>query len=188
MPAPQRLYSKWRLTCRRLCIPPTPEVLLVSVRQQRMWWLERHRLPRRSKACEHRRVRGFLISTSRFGVGQLAGSNCTPLGLHRVALKIGAGWPVGTVFIEREPVGFTWQDRPDAAIAHRILWLEGLEPGVNRGGEIDTFSRHIYIHGVGDEMALGKPASHGCIHMRARDLLWLFDRVRTESMVWIDAD
>jgi hypothetical protein len=37
---------------------------------------------------------------------------------------------------------------------HRILWLAGLEPGFNRGGDVDTFRRYIYIHGVGEEITL----------------------------------
>src|SRR2546422_341042 len=105
----------------------------------------------------------FLISSSRFGVGQKAGSNQTPLGLHRIARKIGAGQPIGAVFRNRKMIGLSWQGLPDASIVHRILWLEGLEPGYNRGDGVDTFQRYIYIHGFGDETSLGRPASHGCI-------------------------
>jgi hypothetical protein len=127
----------------------------------------------------------FLISTSRFGVGQKNGSNQTPLGLHRIAEKIGGGQPVGTVFRNRRTVGLTWQGLPDAPIAHRILWLEGLEPGFNRGGGVDTHSRYIYIHGTGDETTLGRPASCGCIHVSSTDLLGLFDRVPGGTLVWV---
>ena len=38
----------------------------------------------------------------------------------------------------------------------------------------------------GDEATLGRPASHGCIHVAARDLLPLFDRTRVGTLVWID--
>jgi lipoprotein-anchoring transpeptidase ErfK/SrfK len=120
-------------------------------------------------------------------MGQESGSNRTPLGLHRVAEKVGAGHPIGTVFESRRPVGFTWQGMPKAPIAHRILWLEGLEPGFNRGGNVDSHARYIYIHGLADEPSLGRPASRGCIHMAAADLLPLFDRVRLETLVWIEA-
>jgi len=112
-------------------------------------------------------------------------SNQTPLGLHRVAQKIGAGHPIGTVFRSRKPVGYTWQGSPNASIVHRILWLEGLEPGFNRGGSVDTFSRYIYIHGFGDQTTLGRPFSHGCIHLAADDLIPLFDRVPVGTLVWI---
>ena len=116
------------------------------------------RSPRRSSAARVPRYdfrRRYLVSTSAFGIGQEINSNCTPLGLHRVAQKIGGGHPIGTVFRSRHPVGFTWQGRPDASIVHRILWLEGLEPGFNRGGDVDTFRRYIYLHGFGDETTLG---------------------------------
>ncbi|MBU6401970.1 MAG: L,D-transpeptidase [Verrucomicrobia bacterium] len=118
-------------------------------------------------------------------MGQLADSNRTPLGLHRIAEKIGGGWPIGAVFRSRRLVGFTWRGLPDAAIAHRILWLEGLEPGFNRGGRVDSYQRYIYIHGIGNEPTLGRPASRGCIHLAAADLLPLYDRVPVGTLVWI---
>ncbi len=129
--------------------------------------------------------RRFRISTSKHGTGQQEGSFRTPLGLHRVARKIGAGHPIGTVFRGRRAVGITRQGMPDAAICHRILWLEGLEPGLNRGGSKDSFRRYIYIHGFGDETTLGRPASSGCIHVAASDLLPLFDRLPMGTLVWI---
>jgi hypothetical protein len=171
---------------RRLGTRPTRHLLCVSAATQRMDWFERHpmsvsagRLPR----YDFRRR--FVVSTSKFGLGQRLNSNCTPLGLHRVARKIGGGHPLGTVFKSRQPVGLTWQGRPDAAIVHRILWLEGLEPGFNRGGAVDTFRRYIYLHGFGDELTLGRPASHGCVHLAAADLLPLFDRLPEGTLVWI---
>lgn len=126
-----------------------------------------------------------MCSTSKFGIGQRAGSNRTPLGLHRIAQKIGGGWPVGTVFKGRKPVGFMWRGLPLAPITTRILWLEGLEPGFNRGGNVDSFARYIYIHGTGDEPGLGRPASHGCIHLAADDLVPLFDKLGVGTLVWI---
>jgi lipoprotein-anchoring transpeptidase ErfK/SrfK len=129
--------------------------------------------------------RRFVISTSRHGVGQVMHSNRTPVGLHRVARKVGAGQPIGTVFKSRQPVGMTWQGKPDGEIVHRILWLEGLEPGFNRGGNLDTFQRYVYIHGLGNETTLGRPQSSGCIHIAGADLLPLFDRVREGTLVWI---
>jgi hypothetical protein len=125
-------------------------------------------------------------STSRFGMSQMEGSNGTPLGLHRIAEKIGGGWPVGTVFKGRKAIGYTWQGLPLAKITSRILWLEGLEPGFNRGGNVDTHARYIYIHGTGDEPTLGRPASPGCIHLAADDLLPLFDKLPSGTLVWIE--
>ncbi len=129
--------------------------------------------------------RQYRISTSRFGIGQVAGSHQTPFGLLRIAAKIGGGCLLGAVFESRRVVGFTWQGIPAAPIAHRILWLEGLEPGFNRGGNTDTYQRFIYIHGVGNESTLGRPASKGCIHLAAADLLPLYDRVPAGTLVWI---
>lgn len=134
---------------------------------------------------DYRFIKEFRCSTSKFGVGQTAGSNCTPLGLHRIAEKIGGGWPVGTVFKSRQPVGFTWRGMPLAPITNRILWLEGLEPGFNRGRNVDSHGRYIYIHGTGDETTLGRPASHGCIHLAADDLIPLFDKLPVGTLLWI---
>jgi len=127
----------------------------------------------------------FVISTSRHGPGQIQGSNRTPLGLHRIRTRIGAGHPVGTVFKARQQIGFTWQGLPEATIAHRLIWLEGLEDGLNRGGEVDSYRRYIYIHGIGDEPTLGRPASAGCIHMAAKELMPLFDALKLGDLVWI---
>ena len=99
--------------------------------------------------------------------------------------SIGAGWPVGTVFRAREVVGFTWLGRPDAPIAHRILWLEGLEPGFNRDGDVDSRQRYIYIHGTPDEVPLGTPGSRGCVRMRNDDVIRLFDLVEVGTRVHI---
>lgn len=181
MPSPPSLPRELRLACRRHHHPLTPHVITVSVsRQQLTWWLTTPPDPQ-----SHHRHRLLRASTSKFGIGQVQDSNRTPLGLHRVAAKIGAGWPIGTVFQSRQPVGLTWRGRPDATIAHRILWLEGLEPGFNRGGNVDTFRRYIYIHGLANEPSLGRPASHGCVHLAASDLIPLFDLVPTGTLVWI---
>ena len=109
----------------------------------------------------------------------------TPRGLHRIAKKIGGGWPVGTVFKGRQVIGFTWQGHPFAPITNRILWLEGLEAGFNRGGNVDSFQRYIYIHGTGNETTLGRPDSHGCIHLSANDLMPLYDKLPEGTLVWI---
>jgi len=155
-------------------------LLLVQVRRQQL--LECDLLAGRALRVRRR----MRISTSRFGVGQQEGSFQTPLGLHRVARKVGDGALVGTVFRGRRPVGLTWRGRAEATICHRILWLEGLEPGRNRGGTVDSFRRYIYIHGFGDETTLGRPASHGCVHVAAADLIPLFDRTPVGTLVWVE--
>ena len=125
-------------------------------------------------------------STSRFGIGQTEGSNRTPLGLHRVAEKIGAGVRAGTVFKGRKAVGHVSQPEFAAAkITTRILWLEGLEPGFNRGGDVDSHARYIYIHGTADQSSIGQLDSCGCIHLADTDLIPLFDLLPDGTLVWI---
>ncbi len=174
------------MTASRLGVTGTRFLLVIDVTQQLMWLLEKSRQdspPARFPAYEYQRQ--FLISASAWGAGQFINSNQTPLGLHRIAKKVGAGYPIGTVFRSRQAVGLTWKGLPQASIVHRILWLEGLEPGLNRGGKVDTFRRYIYIHGFGDELTLGRPCSHGCIHVAAADLIPLFDLLPAGTLVWI---
>jgi hypothetical protein len=131
-------------------------------------------------------VRKMPASTSRFGIGQVEGSNRTPLGLHCIAEKIGDGEPAGTAFKERKVVGFTSQPEfAHAGITTRILWLQGLEPGLNEGGNVDTHARTIYIHGTSDQKSLGAPASHGCIHLADDDLISMFNLLPSGTLVWI---
>ena len=172
--------STFDLARRRRGMSPGAFLLDVCIRDQRMYWWERA-----SNNGHYALRRRFIISTSAFGTGQIENSNQTPIGLHRVAAKIGGGYPIGTVFRARQPVGLKWNGQPNATIMHRILWLEGLEPGFNRGGNVDTYRRYIYIHGFGDETTLGRPQSHGCIHVAARDLIPLYDTVPTGTLVWI---
>lgn len=180
-----RLSAAFFLACRRWEVHPTRHVLAVDGLRQRLH-VFRSFDPRGGRSpTDYQHLRELRASTSRFGLGQTRGSNRTPLGLHRVGEKIGAGWPVGTVFRARQVVGFVWAGLPDATIAHRILWLRGLEPGWNHGGEVDTHARHIYIHGLADEPTLGRPASHGCIHLAAQDLIPLFDRLPGGTLVWL---
>ena len=180
-------FGKFLLACKTQGVVPTPFVLIVSVASQTAWLLKK---PTAfvCPICNNKTydpVKKIRCSTSRFGISQVAGSNGTPLGLHRVVEKIGGGWPVGTVFKGRKPVGYTWQGMPDAKITTRILWLEGLEPGVNRGGNVDSHARYIYIHGTGDETTIGRPMSCGCIHLAADDLIPLFDKLPGGTLVWI---
>ncbi|HXF11000.1 MAG TPA: L,D-transpeptidase [Desulfuromonadaceae bacterium] len=131
-------------------------------------------------------IKKLSCSTSRFGIGQTEGSNCTPLGLHRIAEKIGAGERPGTVFKARKVIGHTSQPEfADAKITTRILWLEGVEPGFNQGGQVDSHQRYIYIHGTADQASIGKPSSCGCIHLADADLLPLFDLLPAGTLVWI---
>lgn len=133
----------------------------------------------------------FMISTAANGVGELENSGCTPRGHHEIAEKIGDGCAPNTVFRGRVPDGQTYseqlrQQNPDSDwILTRILWLRGLEPGRNAGGDRDSYKRYIYIHGTPDSMPLGTPGSRGCIRMRNSDVVSLFDSVAVGDPVWI---
>jgi lipoprotein-anchoring transpeptidase ErfK/SrfK len=137
------------------------------------------------------RIRSYPVSTAANGPGEQAGSYCTPRGRHRIRAKVGAGLPIGAVLRGRRPTGeicddATWRAAPDRDwILTRILWLCGEEPGVNRGGQVDTFRRYVYIHGTPDAVELGRPGSRGCIRMRNRDVAELFELARVGTKVLI---
>lgn len=134
----------------------------------------------------------YPVSTSRFGPGEQAGSNCTPRGAHIVRARIGADLSCNAVLRGRRPTGEIWT--PELAerfprrdwILTRILWLSGLQPGYNRLGAVDTMRRYIYIHGTPDTEPVGVPFSHGCIRMRNDDVLSLFDQIPVGTPVSID--
>ncbi len=122
----------------------------------------------------------YPVSTSKYGTGCQNGSEKTPTGLHRIADKLGGAMPVNEVFIGRLPHGNLEEciergvDLPNDVIMSRVLWLEGMEPGRNKGGYVDTYQRYIYIHGTNHEDEIGKPASIGCIRMRNNDIVELY--------------
>jgi L,D-transpeptidase YbiS len=128
-------------------------------------------------------IRSYRVSTAAKGPGEQAGSHCTPRGRHRIRAKVGAGLPVGAVLRGRRPTGelcddAAWRAAPERDwILTRILWLCGEQLGINCGGQVDTFRRYIYIHGTPDAVEMGQPGSRGCIRMRNRDVLELFDLV-----------
>ncbi len=125
----------------------------------------------------------YPVSTGANGAGEESGSFCTPRGRHVIRAKVGAGQLENTVFVRRRPTGEIYS--PELGVAYpgrdwiltRILWLSGCESGYNRSGTCDTMRRYVYIHGTPDETELGKPGSHGCVRMRNRDLIELFEQV-----------
>jgi hypothetical protein len=133
----------------------------------------------------------YPVSTARAGAGEVCDSGCTPRGWHRIRLKIGEGCPLNSVFVGRRPSGEIYsrelgQAEPERDwILTRILWLTGAQPGINRGGRVDTLKRYIYIHGTPEEFLIGTPVSHGCIRMCNQDLLPLFDWVENGMPVEI---
>lgn len=133
----------------------------------------------------------YSISTAKLGIGQSKGSNKTPMGWHFIRAKIGSGVDENSVFIGRRTTGEIYSSElslqyPDRDwILTRILWLSGCEMGHNRFGNVDTMQRYIYIHGTPDSEPMGVPESHGCIRMRNRHIIELFDQVSAGCPVWI---
>jgi UDP-N-acetylmuramate-alanine ligase len=130
------------------------------------------------------------VSTARAGIGGADGSLRTPPGWHRVHARIGAGAVAGAVFESREPTGAVWRGEPreDDLILTRVLTLEGLEDGVNRGPGHDSLERYIYLHGTNHEAALGRPDSHGCVRLSNRAITEVFDQVAEGDLVAVIGD
>ena len=133
-------------------------------------------------------VERYDASSSRFGNGNRENSLKTPLGIHRIKEKFGAGAPAGRIFRDREDTGIDWDHRlnGDNLILTRILRLEGLEEGINKGAGVDSYERYIYIHGTGREELIGTPLSHGCVCLRNHDIIRLFETVKEGTLVYID--
>jgi len=154
-----------------------PIIVIDSIRQ-RLHWID----------IEDDSNRSYSISTAANGMGNRIDSYKTPFGIHRVRQKIGGGQPRGMVFEAREPVGRVAHDldnRDQDEITSRIMWLDGLEQGVNRDGAYDTYSRYIYIHGTSDEKRIGEAVSAGCIRMKNDDVIELFEDVLVNDLVLI---
>jgi len=138
-------------------------------------------------------VKSYSISTALNGVGSEKDSGKTPLGKHVVRAKIGAGLPINTVFVGRRATGEVFdvqlaKEYPQRDwILSRVLWLSGKEKGLNRLGNVDTMQRYIYIHGTPDSEPMGVAMSHGCIRMRNKDIVELFELVEPYTHVEIVA-
>ncbi len=136
-------------------------------------------------------VREYPVSTAGNGPGELMDSECTPRGRHVIAEKIGDELPLNAVLVGRRWTGEIYTPEMRAAepgrdwILTRILWLAGCEPGRNLGGNVDSKSRYIYIHGTPEDTDMSVPGSRGCVRMRNADLLELFDAVSVDTPVHI---
>jgi len=152
----------------------------ISLRQQRLWLKRGGRV-----------VMDCRVSTSKNGPGECMDSECTPRGEHAIYQKIGAGCPMGTVFVGRNPTGEIYtpalRERFPTRdwILTRILWLTGVEPGKNCCGQVDSRDRFIYLHGTPDDVVLGTPGSRGCVRLRNSDIVELFEQVEVGDRVVI---
>jgi lipoprotein-anchoring transpeptidase ErfK/SrfK len=154
------------------CVAPdTRHHVVISVPQQRMAILDNGAL-----------MVTYPVSTSKFAIGDVPGSNGTPLGELEIAKKIGGSAPSGMVFKDRRPTGEILA--PDAPgrdpIVTRILWLRGREVR-----NANAYGRYIYIHGTPEERSIGQRASYGCIRMRSQDVIQLYDIVGPRARVTI---
>jgi hypothetical protein len=176
------IESPWELvnrTCSRLGIKSADRLLFVRISTATMQFYQAGVL-----------VKSYSISTSKRPPSNVKHSLGTPRGLHEIAERIGGGQPPGMVFKSRAPIGRHYSELPDALtsenlITSRILWLRGLEPDSNRGGEVDTYERYVYVHGTNHEDRIGEPISAGCVLMRNADIVELYERVRAGDLVFI---
>lgn len=133
----------------------------------------------------------YSISSSAYGTGSKENSFKTPLGKHEIYKKLGSNLPTNAILkgrvwngaiadIIKEPI-----DTDFDHVTSRIMWLDGLEEGLNKGEGVDSRKRFIYIHGTAEEGLIGKPASDGCIRMYNSDVVELFDLVDEKAQVWI---
>ncbi|MBN2620440.1 L,D-transpeptidase [candidate division WOR-3 bacterium] len=151
--------------------------IIIKISQQKLYLYENNTL-----------VKEYPVSTSKYGVGNKQGSNMTPLGKHVIKNKIGKFARKGEILRSCRRTGkiaVSGSLYGSDVITTRILRLAGLETGINKGEHIDSYKRAIYIHGTPQEHLIGKPASHGCIRMRRHDIVDLFDRVCTGTVVFI---
>lgn len=146
------------------------DFIYVGVKRQELYLFRKGKL-----------IKIYNVSTSKKGAGAVANSEMTPVGLHRVNGKYGAGVPENGILRHKKFSGniaeIEYEAKPinKDLITTRIITIEGLEKGVNKGGKLDSYNRRIYIHGTAEEGLIGKPASHGCIRLKNKDVMELFD-------------
>ena len=135
----------------------------------------------------------YPISTSKYGEGSIENSFKTPLGKHSIKEMIGEEADINTIFTSRintkrsATIIDQFEDTDNDYVTSRIIWLDGEENGFNKGGNVDSYRRYIYIHGTHEEGLIGTKASHGCIRMFNYDVIELFNLVNIGTKVLIRA-
>jgi len=143
---------------------------------------------------EKKLIKQYSISTAKNGPGEEMDSECTPRGVHIVTEKIGEGSKLNSIFVGRIQAGKIYEPalrelHPERDwILTRIFWLSGTEEEKNKGGNVDSHDRFIYIHGSPDDVEMGQPGSHGCVRMRNEDIIELFEIVEVGIKVVITAE
>jgi lipoprotein-anchoring transpeptidase ErfK/SrfK len=175
------IRQDWKVLAARFPAPDDQDLIVVDIARQRLYFYADGQLEKT-----------WSISTSRFGIGEEAGSMRTPTGVFRIVARVGAGEPDDEILKGRVPTNeiaqlVTAPDDPAASdtIVGRIFRLEGLEPGWNEGGDVDTFDRDVYIHGTANVGMIGRPASFGCIQMKPKAVVQLFAEVPCGTLVLI---
>jgi len=154
----------------------------VDISEQRLYLIENNLI----KAS-------YPISTSKYGEGSIENSFKTPLGKHSIKEMIGEEAKINTIFTSRintkrsATIIDQFEDTDNDYVTSRIMWLDGEEDGLNKGGNVDSFRRYIYIHGTHEEGLIGTKASHGCIRMFNYDVIELFNLVNIGTKVLIRA-
>ena len=164
----------------RFHLKPGDKAIVIDTDNQRLYLIQGEQV-----------LAAYPVSTAKKGLGNRNNSYQTPTGTHRICRKYGKDAPIGTIFRARRNTGkiakiYTDKtDTPKDYVTTRILRLEGMESGVNKGRGVDSYRRMIYIHGTPEEGLIGRPASHGCIRMKNRDVIALFDAVPVGTLVEI---
>jgi hypothetical protein len=154
--------------------------MYISIKHQRLYLIENDST-----------IRKYPISTAKKGVGNKMNSLKTPSGLHTIKRKLGDEVPPGGILEARVYNGKIAEILTDKKKANgdfvttRIMWLEGEEPGINKGRNIDSYNRFIYIHGTPEEGFIGQPASHGCIRMKNNDVMELYELIEEGTPILI---
>ena len=152
----------------------------VDISEQRLYLIENNQI----KAS-------YPISSSKYGEGSIENSFKTPLGEHSIKEMIGEEAKMNTIFTSRintkrlSTIIDQFEDTDNDYVTSRIMWLGGEEDGFNKGGDVDSFRRYIYIHGTHEEGLIGIKASHGCIRMFNYDVVELFNLVGIGTKVLI---
>ena len=113
------------------------------------------------------------------------------MGAHYIKEFIGSDVPANTIFKNRVPTSqkveivSSQENSNEDIISSRILWLDGLDKGKNKGGNVDSYTRYIYIHGTNEEGLIGEKASHGCIRMSNNDIVNLCKKDLLNTFVYI---
>lgn len=156
------------------------KMILISIKDQKLMLIQ-----------DNYKIAEYPISTSKFGIGNKSGSNMTPLGYHLIKEKIGDHVPKNSIYkagkFTKEIAAINSKNAYDKdLITTRIIKLEGMEKGINKGNNIDSYERGIWIHGTPSERDIGTPASHGCIRMKNDDIIKLYNSIDIGMLVDIN--